>query len=106
MPYKDFPWFKDAPVGKILNVEEQHPTTYCNPIRRIKVGSSCLHPANTEDKILHSGTGAEMPPREIGELWVRGPQVMRGYFRDRESTAATLADGWLRRLLKDGHTAG
>jgi hypothetical protein len=32
MSYEDFPWFKDAPVGKILNVEEPYPNTFTGPI--------------------------------------------------------------------------
>jgi acyl-CoA synthetase (AMP-forming)/AMP-acid ligase II len=42
------------------------------------------------------GTGAELPPREVGELWIRGPQIMKGYYGDPEATANTLVDGWLR----------
>jgi long-chain acyl-CoA synthetase len=42
------------------------------------------------------GGGREVPDGEPGELWVRGPSVMRGYYRDAELTARTIsADGWL-----------
>jgi acyl-CoA synthetase (AMP-forming)/AMP-acid ligase II len=51
---------------------------------------------NTEARIVDPESGAELGPGRTGELWIRGPQVMRGY-RDRpEATVQTVdADGWL-----------
>jgi 4-coumarate--CoA ligase len=41
--------------------------------------------------------GHDLPPGELGELWIRGAQVMQGYWRNPSATAATLVDGgWLR----------
>jgi acyl-CoA synthetase (AMP-forming)/AMP-acid ligase II len=84
-----------VPVMQGYGLTESSPTTHCNPLRAIKVGSIGLPLANTEDKIVNPGTGAELPPREVGELWLRGPQIMKGYFQDPEATARTLTDGWL-----------
>jgi acyl-CoA synthetase (AMP-forming)/AMP-acid ligase II len=52
---------------------------------------------NTECKIVDYRTGAELDPNQVGEIWVRGPQVMKGYLGDRQSTAEMIREnGWLR----------
>jgi acyl-CoA synthetase (AMP-forming)/AMP-acid ligase II len=51
---------------------------------------------NTTCRIVDVATGTDLGPGERGELLIRGPQVMRGYWRNPEATAATIdADGWL-----------
>ncbi len=40
--------------------------------------------------------GVALPPGQVGELWARGPNVVRGYWNKPEATAQTFADGWLR----------
>ncbi|XP_058765325.1 4-coumarate--CoA ligase-like 9 [Vicia villosa] len=49
-----------------------------------------------EAKIVNPNTGESMSPGEEGELWVRGPQIMKGYVDDPVATAVTFVDGWLR----------
>lgn len=52
---------------------------------------------NCEAKIVDPETGAALPPSRTGELWVKGPVIMKGYVDDEEATAATLdSDGWLK----------
>ncbi len=85
-----------VPVMQGYGLTESSPGTHVNPIGKIKVGSIGLAVANTEDKIVDPLTGRELAAKQVGELWVRGPQVMSGYYQDPEATALTLVDGWLR----------
>lgn len=48
-----------------------------------------------EVRILDPETGCELPAGQHGEVVVRGPNLMKGYYRDPEKTAQTLRDGWL-----------
>ena len=51
----------------------------------------------SEIRIVDLATGADNGPNETGEIWVRGPQLMKGYFDDAGATGEVLsADGWLR----------
>ena len=51
---------------------------------------------NTESKVVDVATGAELGPKQEGEICVRGPQVMKGYWNRPDATAAMIsADGWL-----------
>lgn len=52
---------------------------------------------NTDCKIVDPVSETELGPGEEGEIWIRGPQVMKGYLGNEEATAAMLTeDGWLR----------
>jgi long-chain acyl-CoA synthetase len=85
-----------VPVMQGYGLTETSPTTHCNPIRQIRVGTIGVPLANTEDKIVDPLSGSEVPRGEIGELWVKGPQIMKGYYQNPEATALTLIQGWLR----------
>lgn len=51
---------------------------------------------NTEVQIVDVGSGEPLGPGERGEVWIRGPQVMKGYLGRPDATAATIdAEGWL-----------
>ena len=52
--------------------------------------------ANTECRVVDPATGQDVAPGEDGEIWIRGPQVMLGYFNRPDETRATIDDeGWL-----------
>ena len=64
----------------------------------ISTGSTIgvLYP-NCEAKIMDDDGKAEVPANERGELWVKAPNVMKGYWRNEKATKETLTpDGWLR----------
>ena len=64
--------------------------------RPARPGAAGMLVPNTEARIVDPETGADVPPCEVGELWVRGPQLMSGYLGNPEATAAVLdAEGWL-----------
>jgi long-chain acyl-CoA synthetase len=49
-----------------------------------------------EVRVVDTDTTSDLGPHEVGEVWVRAPNVMAGYFNRPEETAAALVDGWLR----------
>ena len=76
---------------------EASPVTHCNPIygERI-VGSIGVPYPDVEAKIVDVETHADLAAGEVGELAIRGPQVMRGYWNRPDETAGVLSpDGWL-----------
>lgn len=78
---------------------ETSPVTHFTPYDRAlyRPGSAGLVVPNTECRIRDIETGLELGPNERGELYIRGPQVMKGYLNNREATADCLdAEGWLR----------
>jgi len=70
-----------------------------NPLDRpeqVRPGSSGPLVPGCECKFVDVVTGRELGPCEQGELWLRGPNVMRGYLNRPQETASALVDGWLR----------
>jgi long-chain acyl-CoA synthetase len=79
---------------------EASPVTHCNPVDRtmktVKVGSIGLPLPDTDAKIFDIETGKKaLELGETGELAVKGPQIMKGYWKNAEETANVLRDGWL-----------
>ncbi len=91
-------------------LSEASPVTHVNPGFGLqKAGSIGIPLPDTEARIVDLETGErELPPGEEGELVIRGPQVMKGYWNRPEETAAALRDGWLytgdvARMDEDGY---
>jgi long-chain acyl-CoA synthetase len=78
-------------------LSEASPVTHANPIGPgNRPGTIGLPLPDTEARVVDQVSGlAEVPVGEVGELVVRGPQVMKGYYHNPAETAAALRDGWL-----------
>ena len=67
-----------------------------NPLHAPRRGSAGRLLPNTQARIVDPSGGVDLGPGRAGELWIRGPQLMRGYRDNPEATARTLdTDGWL-----------
>ena len=91
----------DTLVGHEVLIEgygltETSPLTHANPIRRVKAGSIGIPLPDTDARIVDAEEGTRvLLVGEVGELVVRGPQVMKGYWNNPEETAGALRDAWL-----------
>jgi long-chain acyl-CoA synthetase len=75
---------------------EASPVTHVNPLGPgNRPGTIGLTLPDTEAKLVDPDTAEEVFGDAVGELVVRGPQVMKGYYQNAEATAAVLRDGWL-----------
>ena len=92
--------FEDLTGGKLVEgygLSEAPTATHCNPIMGMrKMGSIGVPFPDVEAKIMDIETGEnEMPLGEVGELAIRSPQVMKGYWNRPEETEMVLRQGWL-----------
>ncbi|MFK7917513.1 MAG: AMP-binding protein [Ilumatobacter sp.] len=79
-----------------FGMTELSPVSHCTVEGDYRPGTSGVTVSNTESRIVDPDTGEDRGIGERGELWVRGPQVMKGYLNNDEATAETVdADGWL-----------
>lgn len=92
--------FEKVTGGKLVEgfgLSETSPVTHANFIwdqPRVK-GSIGIPWPDTDSVILSLETGEELPPNEIGEIAIKGPQVMKGYWNRPEDTENTFKNGWL-----------
>jgi 4-coumarate--CoA ligase len=79
-----------------FGMTELSPVSHCTVEGDYRPGTSGITASNTESRIVDPVGGEDQGVGDRGELWVRGPQVMKGYLNNPEATAATVdADGWL-----------
>lgn len=92
--------FERLSGGKLIEgygLTEASPVTHCNPIRGMRKNGTIGVPLpDTDARIVGQDSLDPLPIGELGELAVKGPQVMAGYWGKPEDTAAVLQDGWLR----------
>lgn len=82
-------------ISEGYGLSEASPVTCFNPLDRPrKPGSIGTNILNVENKVVDE-FGDELPVGEVGELIVKGPNVMKGYYKMPEETAHALKDGWL-----------
>ncbi|MFD1334662.1 long-chain fatty acid--CoA ligase [Oceanobacillus iheyensis] len=84
-------------VAEGFGLSEASPVTHRNPVEGLqKPGSIGIPIPNTDSKIVDLATGEEtLPNGEVGELIIKGPQVMKGYWRMEDETNQVLRNGWL-----------
>jgi long-chain acyl-CoA synthetase len=101
--------FEKLTRGRLVEgygLTEASPVTHANPLEGFrKVGSIGVPIPNTDAKIVDLMTGEDLPAGEVGELVVKGPQVMQGYWNPKDEhdaafgeigqTDSVLKDGWL-----------
>ncbi len=93
--------FQKLTRGKLVEgygLTETSPVTHANPLRgEAKTGSIGIPIPNTDAKIVDLVTDKDLPPGQIGELLVRGPQVMKGYWQAKGTSDpdTSFKNGWL-----------
>jgi long-chain acyl-CoA synthetase len=94
---EQFEHLTKARIVEGYGLSEASPVTHANPIFGTrKIGSIGLPWPDTEARIVDLTTGEQaLPVGETGELVIRGPQVMKGYWNKPEETDRTIRNGWL-----------
>jgi long-chain acyl-CoA synthetase len=94
---QDFEALSGGRLVEGYGLSEASPVTHCNPLNGdVREGSIGLPLPEVDAAIMDPETGRLLPPGEVGELVVKGPNVMQGYWNRPEETAAAFRDGWLR----------
>jgi len=94
--------FEEITGGRVVEgygLTEMSPVTHVNPLdhpAKNRPGSIGIPISDTDAKIVDAETGTvTLPAGEPGELAIRGPQAMKGYWHGKEETEISLRDGWI-----------
>ena len=94
--------FEQLTGGRLVEgygLTESSPVSHVNPLddpKKNRPGSIGIPVPDTDAKIVDLETGTkDLKPNEVGELVIKGPQVMQGYWNKPDETKNTLRDGWL-----------
>src|SRR5205809_71816 len=104
--------FEAATGGRLVEgygLTEASPVTHCNPLKGVVKECIGIPFPDTDARVVDpDDPSRELAQGDVGELAVRGPQVMKGYWHQPEETATVLRDGWLltgdlARMDEDGY---
>jgi long-chain acyl-CoA synthetase len=100
LPVEVIQKFESVTGAKILEgygLSETTPVASCNPLGgERKIGSIGIPVSDTDFRLVDQDTGTkDVPKGEAGEIIIKGPQVMKGYWNRPEETKNSLRDGWL-----------
>ncbi|WP_116125777.1 AMP-binding protein [Lewinella sp. IMCC34183] len=85
-----------TPLSEGYGLTETSPVATMNPFNdKMRIGTIGLPIPNTAVRIWHEEENRVATSEERGEIQIKGPQVMKGYYNRPADTAAVLADGWL-----------
>jgi long-chain acyl-CoA synthetase len=91
-------WYEKfgSPVTQGYGLTETSPFASYNSFLQYRPGTIGTPIENVEMRVLDVSTGEEVPTDELGELVIKGPNVMLGYWNKPEETSLVLRDGWFR----------
>jgi len=85
-----------VPLLEGYGLTETSPVVSINPLKGVRKPGSIGVPLKNIDVIICSEDGTRLGPEEVGELLVKGPNVMKGYFKLFKDTDETIKEGWLK----------
>lgn len=92
---KRFEHLTGATIGEGFGLSEASPSTHRNPSTGMRKVGSIGIPLPGTDCIIADDNGQELPTGCVGELLIKGPQVMKGYWNNEQETRRSLQNGWL-----------